>query len=137
MNTMSTQKTNFYKNQTKQRCLDQPNITAPYFSTMEQVGSHHSLVLSIAERKDSWFLQCVISTLHHRPMFSTNCMWMCVYMSRAYIYIYIYIFLIAYVKFFKSVCLKTKPTQNLTLTLKSFCSRLFMTILDRRNTHIF
>jgi hypothetical protein len=91
MNTMSTQKTNSNKNQTKQRCLHQPNITAPFFFTMEQVGSHHSLVLSIAERKDSWFLQCVISTLHHRPMFSTNCMWMCVYMSHAYIYIYIYI----------------------------------------------
>jgi hypothetical protein len=113
-------KTNSNKIQTKQRNLDQPTISRDHMLFHHRTSrfSPTSCTFHRGKNKDNWFLQCVISTLHHRPMFSTNCMWVCVYMSRAYRYIYVcmyvcmYVFLIAYVKIFKSVCFKTKPTKK-------------------------
>jgi hypothetical protein len=113
MNTMSTPKnTNSNQKPTKQRYLHQPNIMAPCFSTIEQVGSHHSLVLSITEKKHK---------LHVGV-----CVCVCVDMSRAYIYTYIYYVFLR--ENFQEYMPQNQTDKNLTLTLKSFCSRLFMTI---------
>lgn len=87
MNTMSTQKTNSHKKPTNQRYLEQPNIVAPMlFHRRTSRFSPFSCTFHHG-KEDSWFLQCVIRTLHHRPMFSTNCMWVCVCICHVHIYI--------------------------------------------------
>ncbi len=118
-NTMSTQKQILTKNQQNKGIQSNP-MSGPH-AFPPQNKQVLTILLYFPSRKKEQLVftmrnKYTSSYTHvHHKLHVDVCVYVCICHMHAYIYIYICIyvfFLIAYMKMFKSVCLKTKPTKK-------------------------